>query len=204
VLQRKQFYLACFVGHFFLIFAVCSRDTLSVIARGYTFFPASLGAYSERAEAIVSTALGERLAPSNPVRQAVSIYTHLGGIAAGYGFFAPNVPDNYKLVFEVHYADGRVEYELPQVVGESAGFRLATLVDNIGETRYDALRQVMIKMVAYSVWREHPDAAMIRAVLGFVILPTAAEFQRGTRESYQYLYSYDFRFSASQDKAKSP
>ena len=204
MLHRKQFYLVCFVGHFFLIFAVCSRDTLSVIAKGYTFFPASLGPYSARAEAIVSAALGERLAPSNPVRQTVSIYTHLGGIETGYGFFAPNVPDNYKLVFEIHYADGRVEYELPHAASEGAGFRLATLVDNIGETRYDALREVMIKMVAYSVWREHPDAAMVRAVLGFVILPTAAEFQRGTTESYQYLYAYNFRFPASQEKAKSP
>ncbi|MEP6686062.1 MAG: hypothetical protein ABJB22_04725 [Verrucomicrobiota bacterium] len=137
--------------------------------------------------------------PSNPVRQAVIVYTHLGGIESGYGFFAPNVPDNYKLVFELHYPEGRIEYELPRVASSGAGLRLVTLLDNIGDTHSDELREVMVKMLAYSVWRHHPDANMVRAVFGFALLPTAAEFRQGTRESYEFLYAYDFRFSASSE-----
>jgi hypothetical protein len=163
--------------------------------------PGSLNAYWQDAEEIISTGLGRTLAFSHPVRQGVSTYTHLAGIESGYSFFAPNVPNNYKLVFEVHYPDGRVEYELPHVGSSGGGLRLATLLDNIGETRYDALREVMVKMVAYSIWRKHPDATMVRAVLGFVTLPTAAEFRSGTSESYEFLYAYDFRFPASPDEA---
>jgi hypothetical protein len=204
VLHRKQLYLACFFCHLLLIFAICCRDTLSFIARGYTCLPVFFNIYAQKAETIVSTALGAHLEPSHPVRQAVSVYTHLGGIESGYAFFAPNVPDNYKLVFELHYPDGRIEYDLPHVASGGAGLRLATLLDNIGDTRSDELREVMVKMVAYSVWRAHPDATMIRAVFGFALLPTAAEFRRGTRESDEFLYAYDFLFPSSSGETDVP
>ncbi len=125
---------------------------------------------------------------------ALDCYLHGAGIEGGYGFFAPNVPNSYKVVFEVHYEDGRVEYELPQVSDPATGLRLASLLDYIGHTRYAALRELMVKMLAYSVWREHPDAKMIRAVIGFVIQPTAPEFAHGKKESYEFLYAYDFSF----------
>jgi hypothetical protein len=49
------------------------------------------------------------------VRNGITVYLHSAGIEAGYGFFAPNVPPNYKLVFELHYPDGRIDYEIPTV-----------------------------------------------------------------------------------------
>jgi hypothetical protein len=195
-LNRRHVYLACFAVHFSIIFAVCCRDTLSVLAKGYTFCPPSLDIYWQKAEGAVSAALGEHLALSNPVRQSGSTYIQLAGIGFGYGFFAPNVPDSYKLVFELHYPDGRVEYELPRVATPGSGLRVATLIDNVAQTHYDPLRELMVKMVAYSVWQEHPDATMIRAVLGFVSLPNAAQFEQGISESYEFLYAYDFRFSS--------
>ena len=136
---------------------------------------------------------------SNPVRQILGGYLHTAGIEAGYGFFAPNVPSNYKLVFEIHYRDGRIEYDLPSVSGAATGLRLANLLDNIGNTRYDPLREMMLKMLAYSVWREHSNATMIRAVFGFVNLPTATEFEHGKKESYEFLYAYDFHFPSHTD-----
>ena len=167
-----------------------------MLAKGYTFCPPSLDTYWQKGEAFASTSLGEHLALSNPARWSVSAYTQVAGISFGYGFFAPNVPDNYKLVFELHYPDGRIDYELPHVSTPGAGLRVSTLIDNIAQTRYDALRELMVKMVAYSVWREHPDAIMVRAVLGFVTLPNPTEYKEGISESYEYLYAYDFRFSS--------
>lgn len=194
MLYRKQLYLVCFAYHFLLILAVCWRDTLSFVARGYTSLPSSFFPYAENAQGIASVLTGERLAPANPMRQAVTAYLHLSGIESGYALFAPNVPDSYKLVFELHFPDGRIEYDLPHVSSGAAGLRLTTLLDNIGDTRSDELREVMVKMVAYSVWRAHPEAIMIRAVFGFAELPTASEFRRGVRESDEFLYAYDFVF----------
>jgi hypothetical protein len=196
-LNRKHLYIGCFAVHFLLIFAVCCRDTFSSLAKGYTISPPAFDPYWQKAESFVSAALGEHLGLSNPLRQSVSGYTQLAGINFGYGFFAPNVPDSYKMVFELQYPDGRIEYELPRVSTAGIGLRVSTLVDNIAQTRHDALREIMVKMLAYEVWREHPEANKVRAVLGFVTLPSPAEFKQGSSESYEYLYAYDFRFRSS-------
>ena len=204
MLLSKQLLVACLLGHFLFIFASGCRDTLSFIARGYTWLPASFIRPAGETGTIISTALGGTLGSDNPVRQATTFYTHLAGIESGYAFFAPNVPDNYKLVFEIHYPDGRVEYDLPHVSSASAGLRLTVLLDHLGQTRSDELREVMIKMIAYSVWRAHPEATMIRAVFGFSLLPTAAAYRRGIRESNEFLYAYDFVLPSSSPKPEAP
>ncbi len=192
MLRQKYFYLAWFGLHFLLIVTFSCRDTLGLIAQGPTIFPPSFKRFSQKAETAVSAALGQRLAPSNPVRQALTTYLHLAGIETGYGYFAPNVPGTYKVVFELHYPDGRVEYELPEVSSVAAGLRLVSLLDQIGRTKHDALREILIKMVAQSVWREHPEVKTMRAVFGSISLPSVSEFEQGKRESYQFLYGYDF------------
>lgn len=204
MLHRKPLYLVCFCFHFLFILTVCWRDTFYFIERGYTGLPGFLNPYAQKGEAILSTALGTDLETSHPVRQALNTYGHLAGIEAGYAYFAPNVPNSHKLVFELHYPDGRIEYDLPHVSSHGAGLRLATLLDNIGDSPSDELREVMVKMVAYSVWRTHPDATMIRAVLGFSRLPTAPQFRAGIRESNEFLYAYDFRYSSSPGQKNVP
>ena len=175
-----------------------------MLARGLTIFPSASEHYWQRAEDVSSAALGQSLAPSNPLRQGIATYLNLAGIEAGYGFFAPNVSGSCKLVFELHYPDGRVDYEVPAVSSEGAGLRIATLLDKIGRPRYAPLREVMIKMLTYSMWREHSEAIMIRAVFGTVILPKIAEFEQGVRESNEFLYAYDFDFRDLQPTERNP
>ena len=163
-----------------------------MVARGPTIFPFSFRSYSEKTEEVVSALLGERLAASSPVRQTLATYLHIAGIETGYGYFAPNVPGSYKLVFELHYPDGRIEYKLPQVNSTAAGLRVAGLLDKIGRTPHDALRELLVKMLARSIWRQHPEVKTIRAVFGSIRLPSVNEFEHGKRESYQFLYAYDF------------
>jgi len=203
-LSRKRLYLAAFVAHFFLVFAVSSREIFWVLARGLTILPSASKHYWQRAEDVSSASLGQSLAPLNPLRQGIATYLNLGGIEAGYGFFAPNVSDSCKLVFELHYPDGRVEYEVPAVSSEASGLRVATLLDKIGRPRYAPLREVMIKMLTHAIWREHSEAIMIRAVFGTVTLPNISEFEQGVRESNEFLYAYDFDFGESKSKEQNP
>ena len=191
---QKQLCLGCFTIHFLLILAICCVDTFSFVAEGYTWLQRSFAAPASKLEAAVKVLTGSTLPRRNPVRDVAAVYTHAAGIEAGYEFFAPNVPDNYKLVFELYYPDGRVEYELPTVATESVGLRISALLDNVGQTRYDDLRELMVKMLAYSVWRLHPDSNRVRAVLGFIVLPTPRQFREGQKERYEFLYAYDFRF----------
>ena len=184
--------MAWFGLHFLLIVSFSCRETLRLVAEGPTILPASFKSFLHKAETAVSVALGQHLAASNAIRQALATYLHLAGIETGYGYFGPNVPGSYKLVFELHYPDGRTEYVLPSVSSEAAGLRVAGLLDTIGRTRYDALREILVKTLAQSIWREHPDAKSVRAIFGSVSLPSVKEFEHGKRESYEFLYAYDF------------
>jgi hypothetical protein len=178
--------------HFLLIVSFSCRETLRLVAEGPTIFPASFKSFSHKVETAVSVALGQRLTASNAIRQALATYLHLAGIETGYGYFAPNVPGSYRLVFELHYPDGRVEYELPSVSSAAAGLRIAGLLDTIGRTPYDVLREHLVKTLAQSVWREHPEVKTVRAVFGSIRLPTVSQFEHGQRESSEFLYAYDF------------
>ncbi|MEY2558865.1 MAG: hypothetical protein QOE34_2290 [Verrucomicrobiota bacterium] len=192
--KSHGFYLAFFVLHLLLILLVCCRDTFYLLGAGYTIAPHSLKPMWQKAEADTSAVLGESLDISNPLRQTVALYTHSAGTHAGYSFFAPNVPSSYKVVFEFHSPDGRVEYDLPEIAADATGLRLGNLLDFIGETRYAGLREAMLRRLAYASWQQHRDATLVRTVFGVISLPSAAEFRNGERESYDVLYAYDFRF----------
>jgi len=162
---------------------------------GHTVLQGRFESAALKGKVITSAALGERLSASNPARQCVTSYLHSTGIENGYSFFAPNVPNSLRLVFELHYPDGRVEYDLPHVASHAAGLRLNGLLDYIGRTSYEDLREFAIKRLAYSSWEGHPSATRIRAVLGVIALPTVDEFEQGKERSNEYLYAYDFVFT---------
>jgi hypothetical protein len=187
--------------HLLLTISFACRDTFRVVAEGPTILPISFRNFSQKAEAVISAALCQKLRASNPMHEALNAYVQLAGIETGYGYFAPNVPGSYALVFELHYPDGRVEYKLPSVSSAAAGLRIAGLLDNIGRTPYDALREILVKTVAQSIWRQHPDAESVRAIVGSIRLPTVSQFEAGKRESYEFLYAYDFSLENPPAKA---
>jgi hypothetical protein len=132
------------------------------------------------------------------VRQGIATYLHAAGIQAGYSFFAPNIPSYHKLTLELYYADGRVEYESPHVSGKAAGLRLDSLLDRLADNRYEPLREVVVKMLAFSVWRDRPDVKRIRATFGTVSPPGISDFEHGKGESFQPMFSYDFSLREDQ------
>jgi len=193
---RRQRVCAAWLGlQLLLIILFSFRDTLRVIAEGPTILPFWSRDFSQQAQTVFSVALGQKLPPSNPVRETLNTYVNIAGIKTGYGYFAPNIPGGYRLVFELHYPDGRVEYELPSVRSEAAALRIAGLLENIGRTPHDAMREILVKTLAQSVWHKHPDVESIRAILGSITLPSVHEFEQGSRESYQFLYAYDFNLT---------
>ena len=203
-MRRDCVFVAWLALQLLLIISLSVRDTLHVVAEGTTLLPDSFKNFSTKAEPVVSTALGQKLSASNPVREALATYVQLAGIETGYGYFAPHVPGGYRLVFELRYADGRVEYELPSVRSEAAALRIAGLLENIGRTPFDAMREILMKTLAQSVWHEHPEVETVRAILGSVTLPTVREFEHGKQESYQFLYAYDFSLTNQPAKPHDP
>lgn len=166
--------------------------------------PSALDQYARKGEIVTAWLLGKQGGGSSPIRQTIATYLHAAGIQAGYTFFAPNIPGYHKLTFELYYDDGRVEYESSHVRGKAAALRLASLLDRIPESRYEPLREVVAKMLALSVWREHPEVKRIRAVFESVDMPSITEFEHGKRESFQPMFSYDFSLREEEDRSTTP
>src|SRR6266487_1030577 len=188
----KRVCVAWFGIHFFLITAVCFSGLFSLVAEGATILPSALNKYARKAELIAAFVLGKEAAASSPMRWSIATYLHAAGIQAGYSFFAPNIPGYHKLTLELYYEDGRVEYESPRVTGKAAGLRLDSLLDRLADNRYEPLREVVVKMLALSVWRERPDVKKIRATFGSVSPPSISDFEHGKGELFQPVFSYDF------------
>ena len=196
----KRVYVAWFGIHFFLITAVCFAGLFSLIAEGATILPSALDTYAHKAELLAAWLLGKQAPAASPVRRSIATYLHAAGIQSGYTFFAPNIPGYYKLTLELYYQDGRVEYESPQVSGQAARLRINSLLNRLADARYEPLREVVVKMIALSVWRERPDVKRIRATFGSVSPPSMGDFEHGKAESFQPMFSYDFSLREEEKK----
>jgi len=191
---------AWFGIHFFLLTAVCSAGVFWLIAQGSTILPSASDEYARDAALAATWCLGKEAEASNPLRRGIATYLHAAGIQAGYTFFAPNVPNHHRLTFELFYDDGRVEHQSPQVRSKAAALRLDTLLDKLAEERYEAVREVVVKMLALSVWRQHQNVKKVRATFGSVNPPDINEFEQGKRETFQPMFSFDFSLRDGQNQ----
>jgi hypothetical protein len=168
------------------------REIFALVAAGTTVLPSAVNKYARSGEVVLASVLGKDQAASNPWRLGIATYLHAAGSQAGYGFFAPNIPGYHKLTLELHYKDGRIEYDTPRVSGAAAALRLDSLLDRLADPLYEPLREVLVKMLVRSVWQEHPDVEKVRAIFGSVNPPSIGDFEQGKGESFQPLFSYDF------------
>jgi hypothetical protein len=178
--------------HFFLLTAVCFAGVFWLIAQGSTILPSASDEYARKAELVATWCLGKEARASNPLRRGIATYLHAVGIQAGYSFFAPNVPSHHRLMLELFHDDGRVEYESPHVRSKAAELRLDSLLDRVPEERYESVREALVKMLAFSVWREHPDVKKVRATFEAIHLPSITEFEQGKAETLEPMFSFDF------------
>jgi hypothetical protein len=196
----KRVYAAWAGVHFFLITVICLREIFALVAAGGTILPSALDKYARSGETVLASVLGKDLGASNPWRLGIATYLHVAGSQAGYGFFAPNIPDYHKLTLELHYKDGRIEYDAPHVSGAAAALRLDSLLERLADPLYEPLREVLVKMLVRSVWQEHPDVEKVRAIFGSVKPPSIGDFEQGKGESFQPLFSYDFSLREEEER----
>jgi hypothetical protein len=188
----RRIHAAWFGIHFFLITAVCLAGVFWLIAERSTILPSAWDEYARKAQLVASWCLGKEASASNPVRLATATYLHAAGIQAGYTFFAPNVPSRHRLSLELFYDDGRVEYESPRARSRAAALPLDSLLDRLADDRYEPVREVLVKRLAFSVWREHPDAKKVRATFGSVNPPGLNEFEQGKTETFEPMFIFNF------------
>lgn len=178
--------------HLLLIFATSLRDLSSLLADGGNIFPGALHSIWKQTESFASTISEAPTARSNVLQQTEGLYARCAGIESGYSFFAPNVPNSYKLAFEILHSDQTTDVVLPEVGSEAAGLRLATLLENLGQIPSEPLRKRTLQKLAYVAWASHPDAIRIRAIFGEILIPDLHGYERGAKQSYEVICAYDF------------
>jgi hypothetical protein len=182
--------LVALAFHFGAITLVSTRELSWLVAHGLTTAPASCRSAARALEGFSVAALAENLDPRNTWHQTVATYLNLAGIQGAYGFFAPNVSDAYRLVFEFQSPDGHVEQDLPHVSSEESAVRLAGLFDEIARTHIDVLREALVKLLAAEAWQNHPGAITLRAT--FRSTSVGPVGRPSTHSSEQILYTYEF------------
>lgn len=169
--------------HLALVITVSIRELSWLIANKLTLISDRYSLAAQFVEDVSVAALGENLAPTNFYTQTIATYLNVAGIQGGYGFFAPNISDSYRLEFEFHFADGKIERDLPRVGSEEGAVRLAGLLDQIDRTRVEVLREALVKMLATQTWCNHPDAISVRAIFSAI--------NRESREGdMRYVYEF--------------
>ena len=187
------------LGYTFLITAVCIAGLFSLIAEGSTILPSACNRYARRIELVAIWVLGKQASSSNSVGRAIATYLHAAGTQSRYTFFAPNVPSNHRLTLELLYRDGRVGHESPHVRSKAVALRLESLLDRLAEQRYELLPEVVVKMLALSVWRRHSDVKKVRAILASMEPPTISEFEQGKAERSEPMFTFDFSVREKQE-----
>ena len=182
--------LIALVFHFSAIALVSIRELTWLAANGLTIVPISWRSSAQNVEDFSVAALAENLEPGNNCHQTIATYLNLAGIQGAYGFFAPNVSDSYRLVFEFQFPDGHVEQDLPHVSSEESAVRLAGVLDEIARTRIGVLREALVKLLAEEAWNNYPDAIALRATFRSTTVGPAEK--PDARAPEQIIHTYEF------------
>ena len=167
-------------------------QTLWLIRNHAMTLPTDAGGLSSTRKEVSSSTAGR----SSAARKAIRTYLHLAGIETGYSYFAPSIPRNYDLAFDVYLPNGDTEHVPVSFGGSEERLRWFSLMDYLGRNSTGQLREVILKLITHSVRQDYPDAVRMRAIVGTTISPSLGEFQKGNRESHRILSSYEFSFSA--------
>jgi hypothetical protein len=189
--RSRHFWTAALLIHFAFIAVVSCCDIFDVVAAGQTALPQPIANLARHATEVLESLSPRQLSRRNPVRQTVIGYAHLSGVESPYTFFAPNVPESLRVVFEIHHPDNRITYDVPHVQSHTEGLRLSALVDQAA--RQPGLwRDVVLQMLAAAAADRNPDATQIQVVVAALRFPRPIDYLTGSQPTYDLVCSYNF------------
>jgi hypothetical protein len=186
--------------HFLLIVLVSADDIFALVGQGSTLLPNSMERLGRAGAEITGAILQNHSRSKSPFHAATAVYLECAGIESAYGYFAPNVPEASQLLFEIHFPDGRVAYELPVVTGSAAGLRLVSLLDCLARPNFAPVREYVLQKMVEAIRTEHPEVGRVRAIFNAIVLPGIAEFEQGRRAFPEPLFIYEFEPGESQGR----
>src|SRR5689334_22733045 len=104
-LRSRLFWVAGLAAHFLAIATVSCWDVVNLMADRRTIVPQAMVIGATRITQVMKSISPRQLSRTNPLRQAILGYCHSSGIESPYTFFAPNVPESLRVLFEVQFPD---------------------------------------------------------------------------------------------------
>jgi hypothetical protein len=194
--KRQSLCVAFFVFQFLLVAAVSLHATFILFKTHVVSWPSMSGTLFEKLDQLPAALVPNEASSVNFGQKLLATYTNAAGIEAGYGYFAPNIPAESSLVFEFHDANGKVKYGAPTVATEAGSLRLQTLLAQAASAELPEWREELVKLLANSSRRFHPDAISVRAFFGSLSPPDLNQYKAGKREMvFNCRYVYDFKYS---------
>ena len=154
-MRSRRFWIGALAFHFLFIGAVSCWDILDLVDNRRTMLPEAFVAPARQLAQAMQSVSPRQLARSNPVHQAIIGYGHITGVESPYTFFAPNVPESLRVVFEIQLPNNRLVYDVPHVQSRTDGLRLSALIDQ-ATAQPGLWRDIVLQMLAASVADMNP------------------------------------------------
>ncbi len=174
--------LLAFLAHFAFVLATALEDLLRVTGQGGTVLPAAVA--SGAAKVAESLARGLQLGP-------LRSYGHYLGSEAGSSYFAPNVPEAFRLDFALTNSTGYLERPSLTSGSREGDLRLGALLDTLGSAEVEEFRELLVQRAAAWMLGQHLGTTAVRVTLVRLSLPTAAEYADGARPRREEVRLYD-------------
>lgn len=190
-MSSRYFWSAALVLHLALIGGVSCSDIVEIIGTNRTVLPGTLAQRVHKLSNRISGGWSGQLVPSNFFGQTLTSYCHITGIDAPYSFFAPEVAEAVKVVFEIHFPDQQISYQLLSLRSRSEALRLDVLIDQAA-AKPGFWRDVVLQMLAASAANKNPEATKIQVMIASLKIPRPADYRNGVQPSYEPICSYNF------------
>jgi hypothetical protein len=133
---------------------------------------------------------------SSPVARcanlAIAEYGALSGAESQYGYFAPGVDDQLRLVFEMTEPSGRVRTDvLSNAVNAEVDLRVANLVSLLWQPD-EGLHRALETSWATAMFDRHPSARRVAIEVQVYELPSMDGMRRGRRPVWRVLDRVSF------------
>ncbi|WP_431292167.1 hypothetical protein [Pedobacter sp. P26] len=122
----------------------------------------------------------------------LNYYLAYTGTETGYGFFAPNVPTSYKLVFEYTLKNKQKITMIPQINSHELGLRLCNYYETIGKTDVELLRNSLIRFMMQEQMKGLENVVSAKAIFGLVLTPSLRNYTQSKNTVYQFMYAYEY------------
>ncbi len=119
----------------------------------------------------------------------IRFYASCTGADSGYGFFAPNVPDQTVAHIISTEADGRMIAEQFDAAQRTTSLRIASLMSVF--RRVD-LPELQAKLIAAHTFGSRPSAREVQVFIGYYRVPSIREFREGKEPEFEMRYEGTF------------